>query len=185
METRSIGKTIQERVPCWDGSTSMKVVYNDGGRGDASWKGSAGDCVVRAIAIATELPYQTVYDAMFILNAEFAKGRSKAALRVRKTGSTPRNGNFKHVYRPYLESLGWMWVPTMHIGSGCKVHLCEGELPAGRIIARCSKHLTAVIDDVIHDTYDPQWSTIVTENSKERIAHRCVYGYFIKKGTEA
>ena len=43
----------------------MQFVYNDGGRAAAGYIGSAGDCVTRAIAIATELPYQTVYDALF------------------------------------------------------------------------------------------------------------------------
>ncbi|OZA76433.1 MAG: hypothetical protein B7X71_08395, partial [Polynucleobacter sp. 39-46-10] len=35
---------------------------NDGGRGLAGFKGGAGDCVVRAIAIAAELPYMQVYE---------------------------------------------------------------------------------------------------------------------------
>jgi hypothetical protein len=40
----------------------MKFQYNDGGRQQAGYKGKTGDCVVRAIAIAADLPYQTVYD---------------------------------------------------------------------------------------------------------------------------
>jgi len=179
-------KVIVERTKCWDGTASMKVVHNDGGRASEGWKGNVGDCVVRSIAIATETPYQQVYDALFEMNAAFMESsRSKIAKRMRAKGATPRNGNFKHVYRPYLESLGWEWIPTMKIGSGCKVHLCEGELPAGRIIARVSKHLCAVIDGVIHDTFDPQWATIVVKDGKERIAHRCVYGYFRKREHEA
>ena len=41
----------------------MKFVFNDGERKLAGYKGSAGDCVVRSICIATGLPYQAVYDA--------------------------------------------------------------------------------------------------------------------------
>jgi hypothetical protein len=74
---------------------------------------------------------------------------------------------WKVVYRPYLESLGWRWVPTMGIGQGCKVHLRAEELPPGRLIVKLSKHLVAVIDGVIHDTYDPT-----------RRGTRCVYGFF-------
>jgi hypothetical protein len=55
----------------------------------------------------------------------------------------------------------------MQIGSGCKVHLRDGELPTGRLVVFVSKHYTAVIDGVIHDTYDPS-----------RAGTRCVYGYF-------
>lgn len=37
---------------------------------------------------------------------------------------------------------------------------------------------------VIYDTHDPQRVTIVVENGKERLAHRCVYGYFKKREHE-
>src|SRR6516165_10226867 len=42
----------------------MDFVYSDGGRAAAGYKGRAGDCVVRAIAIAAQKPYQEVYDAI-------------------------------------------------------------------------------------------------------------------------
>jgi hypothetical protein len=50
------------------------------------------------------------------------------------------------------------------------VHLKESELPSGRIIVAVSKHLTAVINGEIHDTYDCS-----------REGTRCVYGYYVKK----
>ena len=65
-----------------------------------------------------------------------------------------RTGVAKHTFHPHLTALGWVWVPTMHIGQGCAVHLRTGELPMGRLIVRTSRHLTAVIDGVIHDTFD-------------------------------
>ena len=37
---------------------------DDGGRAKAGYKGLAGDCVCRAIAIATGTPYGDVYDAI-------------------------------------------------------------------------------------------------------------------------
>jgi hypothetical protein len=43
----------------------------------------------------------------------------------------------------------------MQIGSGCTVHLRADELPSGRLVVSVSKHLTAVIDGVIHDAHDP------------------------------
>jgi len=69
--------------------------------------------------------------------------------------------------RGYLRGIGSRWIPTMHIGSGCKVHLREGELPAGRLIVALSKHLCAVIDGVIHDPHDCS-----------RGGRQCVYGYW-------
>lgn len=148
----------------------MEFVLNDGGRAAAGYKGDAGDCVVRAIAIATGTPYQEVYDDLERMNTTHMRERRDRVARVlEKRGSTPRNGNFRAVYELYLATKGFVWHPTMKIGAGCKVHLRADELPAGTIIARVSKHICAVIDGVIHDTHNPS-----------RGGTRCVYGYYAK-----
>lgn len=165
----------------------MKYQYNDGGRAAAGFKGDAGDCVTRAIAIATGLPYRTVYDALFDGIRDFAaRSRTKAARRAGRgggrSGTTPRNGVHKSVYQPYLESLGWVWVPCMQIGSGCKARLAAADLPGGPLVVRLSKHLTAVIDGVIYDTHNPQRFAFDGLTEVEMLddvgANRCVYGYF-------
>jgi hypothetical protein len=136
-------------------------VQDDGGRASAGFKGTAGDCVTRAIAIATGKSYCEVYDA---LNA-LAKGERTG--RRKRGKSSARNGVYKPTIRRYMESIGWRWFPTMHIGQGCTVHLRADELPPGRLVVSTSKHSVAVIDGVIHDTHDPS-----------RGGTRCVYGYF-------
>ena len=141
----------------------MEWVYNDGGRADAGFKGTTGDCVCRAIAIATERPYREVYD---LIN-EF--GKVERTGKRKKGKSSARNGVYKDTIRKVMEHYGWVWHPTMQIGSGCKVHLRDGELPKGRLVVNVSKHTTAVIDGTIHDIYDPS-----------RDGERCVYGYFTK-----
>lgn len=141
--------------------------YDDGGREAAGYKGTTGDCVTRAIAIACELPYQEVYDAMF------AGGRD-LSMRMKKYSPTPRNGVFRRVYEPFLMSIGWTWVPTMQIGSGCQVHLKADELPDGRIICKVSRHLVAVVEGEIHDTHD---SSIGWNGPGKR----CVYGYYYNR----
>jgi hypothetical protein len=65
----------------------------------------------------------------------------------------------------------------MKIGSGCRVTLCEDDLPAGRLIVRVS-HLTAVSDRVVMDTHDPQRAGLTTVDGVTRITRRCVYGYW-------
>jgi hypothetical protein len=52
-----------------------------------------------------------------------------------------------------MEGLGWKWVPTMHVGRGCKIHLRADELPRGRLVCNL-------------------WS---------RDGTRCVYGYYIQE----
>jgi len=147
-----------------ESASSPSFQYNDGGRREAGFKGDTGDCVTRAIAIATELPYKEVYDAMNDLakNAKITKRTPK------KTSA--RTGMYRDDYQRFLESIGWEWIPTMKVGSGCQMRLNAKELPSGRLIAKVSKHLVAVIDGVVHDTEDPS-----------RCGTRCVYGYFRKR----
>jgi hypothetical protein len=52
----------------------MEFVYDDGGRAAAGFKGSTGDCVVRAIAIASGKPYREVYDALNVLSKQARSG---------------------------------------------------------------------------------------------------------------
>ena len=154
----------------------MRYQYDDGGRTVAGFTGVAGDCTVRALAIATQKPYREVYAAINAIAAEHERrGKRKRGI------SSARNGVYANTVRRYLDSIGWQWTPTMFIGSGCTVHLHDGELPTGRLIVSISKHLTCIIDGVIHDTYDPQRETLIIENGVQRIAHRCVYGYWQKK----
>lgn len=130
----------------------LQFNYNDGGRSKYFKATKVGDCVTRALAIATGKDYKEVYEL------------------VRKvSGDTPRNGVKKSVSKKVAEMLGGKWHACMQIGSGCTTHLRAGEIPMhGRIVCSVSKHLVAVIDGVINDTYDCS-----------READRCVYGYWV------
>lgn len=143
--------------------TSLPWGYDDGGRKAAGFRGHTGDCVTRAVAIATGKPYHEVYDAFGALLREWAEQTGRARDR------SPRNGVPKHLIKAYIEhELGWVWHPTMRVGSGCQVHLAKGELPeTGPLIVKVSKHLCAVIDGSVFDTHDPG-----------RDGTRCVYGYW-------
>jgi hypothetical protein len=166
----------------------MKHIYDDGGRANAGYRGTAGDCVVRAVAIATEQPYRQVYEALAGVNAS-TRRRGVAGKRSARNGVRTSGVAFQR----YMESLGWQWVPCMGIGTGCRVHLHDGELPSGRLVVRLSKHLTAVIDGVIHDTWDPQRESHSFRpddggdlkpgearniNGIWHVSRRCVYGYW-------
>lgn len=140
----------------------MRFVFDDGGRAAAGYKGKIGDCTCRAIAIATGMPYRTVYDLLH----EHAQDQ-RITKRQPRRGSA-RTGIYKNTIRRVMTQLGWQWTPTMQIGSGCTVHLRDQELPRGLIVA-VSKHIVSVIDGVIHDTHDCS-----------RDGTRCVYGYWRK-----
>ena len=129
----------------------MRININDGGRNKYFKACGVGDCVTRAIAIATDKDYKEVYDEI-----------SKVV------GYTPRNGVYNKHIKKVIEHFGGVWHPCMSVGTGCKVHLSDGEVPMqGRIICKLSHHLVAVIDGVINDTFDAS-----------RNGTRCVYGYW-------
>lgn len=152
--------------------TSMiQFVEDDGGRKAAGYKGTTGDCVVRAIAVATGKSYEQVYDGLWHAQFRYSQDRNdRVAKQLLKQGVSPRKGVYRKVCDKYLASMGWEFHPTMSIGSGCKVHLRADELPKGRIIVRASKHMAAVVDGVLHDTRDCS-----------REGMRCVYGYYQRR----
>ena len=129
----------------------MRFSYNDGGRAKYFSASKVGDCVTRAIAIATDTDYKDVYNKITDI-----------------VGYTPRNGVRKTDTKKVMKAFGGVWHACMTIGSGCKVHLADNEIPMrGRIVCSVSKHVCAVIDGVINDTYDAS-----------RDGGRCVYGYW-------
>lgn len=135
-------------------------VRDDGGRADAGYRGTTGDCGCRAIAIALDLPYREVYDLII----DYARSERPNARRRR---SHPRTGVHHSLMRRILDDYGWRWTATMTIGSGCRVHVRADELPGGRLILNLSRHYAAMIDGVVHDTHDPS-----------RDGTRCVYGFW-------
>lgn len=145
----------------------MEWIYNDGGRKAAGYRGEVDDCVVRSVAIVTGRPYKEIYNELKDI-MQFWQYRKQFTFATRREKS-PRFGVSKKITKDYLYDLGFEWTPTMKIGTGCKVHLVADELPSGKLIASVSKHLVAVIDGVIHDTFDPS-----------RDGTRCVYGYWMQ-----
>lgn len=78
----------------------MRLVHDDGGRAAAGFKGTTADCVCRAIAIATEVPYADVYAMLALEGSRERTGRRK------RGRSHPRTGVYNHALRRVLERLG-------------------------------------------------------------------------------
>lgn len=131
-------------------SLLMKFTMNDGGRADAGYRSSKHDCVARAIAITTGRPYDEIRQ---YLSSHSSDG--------------PGINTRRKWFHQYMRDLGFAWHPTMGIGTGCRVHLREDELPSGKLVVMVSRHAVAVIDHVIHDVWNPA-----------RGGNRCVYGYW-------
>jgi hypothetical protein len=130
----------------------MTYIKNDGGRSQAGYKGSAGDCGARAMAIALGLDYKTAYSELAQANKD--KGFAKSA----------RDGIYKDIYSDVLAKYGWVWTPApKFVGRKAK---CS-DMPSGTVIARQAGHYVAVIDGMPNDVWD--------------CSQKMIYGYWAKK----
>ncbi len=129
----------------------IQFKFNDGGRSKYFKAANVSDCAVRATAIASGRDYKEIYN-----------------LYKQVEGKSPRDGVKSATCRKVMQMLGAKWVSVMKIGSGVTMHLRSNEVPQGRIVCSCSRHLTAVIDGVLNDIYDCS-----------RDGDRAVYGYWI------
>lgn len=137
-------------------------VETDGGRAAAGYKGQAGDCAVRALAIVTGKPYAEIYD----LVAKHCKNEKPS--KTRRGKSSARNGVHRVTFDKVAAELGLVWHSTMKVGQGVRVHVRADELPRGRMVLNLSRHYAAYIDGAVHDNHDPR-----------RGGKRAVYGYWI------
>ncbi len=116
----------------------MDFVWNDGGRAASGYVGVTGDCVTRAIAIATGKAYRDVYRAL-----------GDASLK------SPRNGVAADVADFFLGKHGWRSL------DGFGREFVVSDLPRGVVVLHLSRrnetgqHLCTVIDHVVHDTWNP------------------------------
>lgn len=125
-------------------------IETDGGRSQY-FKGNAGDCAARAMAIALGLDYKQCYDEL-----------SKAH-RARTGKKTARNGIYKDDFDTVLNKHGWVWHPAPKFDGRKARH---SDMPSGNVIARMSRHFVAVIDGVVHDSWDSRG--------------KMIYGYWAK-----
>ena len=128
----------------------MTFRFNDGGRLEAGYKGTARDCVARALSIATGINYSIIYSELSEANKSFC-GKKSA-----------RNGLNKKAYEPIFQKYGFKWNKAP-IFAGRKARCND---LTGIVIAKQAHHVVAVIDGMPNDIWD----------SSEKM----VYGYWAK-----
>lgn len=133
----------------------MELIISDGGRKAAGFKGHCGDCVVRAIAIASRRPYAEVYKECAKMNADYYKNHfpdhPRAGVHTARKGVCTNH----EIFTDYMKNMGFVWYLPMRQGKACKIYLKDGDLPMGRVIAKLRRHWVAVIDGVMYDTHNP------------------------------
>jgi len=109
-------------------------IYDDGGRIAAGYKNPAGDCVCRAVAIASGRPYTEVRDRL---------RRGTGRVRHSKTRPSPDNGIYIRArwFTQLMTEFGFVWVD-------------KADLPdVGRLVVMTRGHAFAVINSVARDTH--------------------------------
>ena len=116
----------------------VTFIRDDGGRAAAGFPGPVGDCVVRAVAIASGRPYAEVH-------ARFRIGTGR--VRHSKRRPSPENGivTSHPWFKKYMAELGFQFVKS-------------AELPDnGRLIVETIDHAFAVVvvngAFTVHDTH--------------------------------
>jgi hypothetical protein len=109
----------------------IDCIYNDGGRSAVFDTPGRNDCVTRALAIVTGLPYMDIWNG------------------IHATGSVGRTGLVDDTVavRKYIESLGLMYIPN-------EAYFKDTKLPP-RAICCMRGHYFAVLDGCIHDVGHP------------------------------
>ena len=124
----------------------MKYQFNDGGRAKSKRPRQKNDCVVRAISLALDQGYDFIYESLS------SSGR-------RCSRSTP-----KKVWQPFLDLNKDMVKFSFPAKAGVpRVNLhdfCES-FPDGRFVVQMAKHLTAVVDGVVQDDFEPRFNMCV------------------------
>jgi hypothetical protein len=132
----------------------MDWIYNDGGRSKYYKRVAQGDCVIRAIAIATNQDYlQVQKDIKKIIRKE--KSQYKSNIDV---------GLFRHTYDKYFKEIGWNWYFTANT-----MRVNDFEHIEGTFILSLPNHFVACQNGILFDTFD---------SSKN---NPMVYGFFSKK----
>ena len=122
--------------------------YDDGGRAQAGYRGSAGDCICRAIAIACERPYAEIYETLNALCRPHWKS-------PRSQTPSARFGMPREIYEPLLLDFGWRYHTLAR-----RELFTDKHVPLhGRSIVPLPNqsfpvHICAVVHGVIRDTYD-------------------------------
>ena len=167
--------------------TPLGFMICDGGREDAGYKGDAGDCVTRAISIATawasrgRYEYEQHRSELMKRKAKWRKtSRSKRA-KASKSNSV-RNGTPKEVYRPYLEDLGWERVSLVKFGDPTRKEMVKEDIPNDIVILEVRKHLVTCANHVVLDTWDCREATLFVDGfATHETKPRTVTAYWRKK----
>lgn len=159
----------------------MEFIYDDGGRKEAGFGSVRNDCLVRALAISTGIPYQRVW--------------LTASREMKKHGFGP-SGDMQEAFRRHannrnLLSNTWLLETQLHIiRQHGYTQVDDGPLTcteAGWLYPDClvttSSHIAAIVSGKLHDISD--WSShdeYIVDFNHQALAGITVEGVWTRHG---
>jgi hypothetical protein len=105
-ELKAENADLRQQLEAFKSPVRCEFVENDGGRAAAGYREPVGDCVARAITIATGKPYTEVFEALKAAHARYVKrlrpGSDAAVSEERGRKEPVYNGCSEKVYGHYL-----------------------------------------------------------------------------------
>lgn len=119
--------------------------FNDGGRAKAGYITHARDCVCRSIAIVENAPYKAIYQALNLM-IKCGVGIPEHSL----CQTSAREGVFTETWTVLAAALQYrkIYEPS------ASVLLRNYVFPEGRFLVHTPRHLTAIVNGEIQDTWD-------------------------------
>ena len=162
--------------------------YDDGGRAAAGYRGKTGDCVVRAIAICAREDYRAVYLTMaeHMKRNGYAASGNAYATRERNSKTPRRRGQLtaRRVQDRVLEAYGFRKV---RLPAGERPTFTEAHHQFGDCIVVTTKHVAAIVDGALRDTFDGRtyrWAKPRTKSGVETRERKAQSVWVRRQATE-
>ncbi len=135
------GTAVTDFTYEYEGRSGITVRFSDGGRKRAGYKGFAGDCVARSIAIAfgQQEDYKLIYRCLAA--GQKTRGKPRSA----------RNGVQQAVSKPFLIAHGAKYTD---LSKAYGTPILPGSFPEGNFIVATKGHYAAMRDGILYDTHD-------------------------------
>lgn len=126
-------------------------ILDDGGRAAAGFKGDVGDCVVRAIAILTRIPYRDVYRRMATAMNQAGYAASGDNHRQKPRPGLPPRLSVRRIRNLVRTSCG---LRRGNPGRGPHPTYTEAWPLHGDCLVGTARHISAIVDGNLRDTGD-------------------------------
>ena len=143
--------------------------HDDGGRAASGRRGTVGDCVVRAAAIASGRPYDVVYR---LASAEMKRVTEKRSA---------RNGVAKRACDALYQQLGLVKV---RLPSGPRPTYSEAHRLYGDCVVSTAKHHAALVGGYLRDLFDGRTYVLLQSDGSRNRHERKAQSVWAARGRE-